>query len=130
MRNITSVLLVALIFVPSELFAQSTSPNAMASTAPATISIRESAEKQAAAMATQAVRVSLPTDSKRSWMSRNSTATGALIGFGIGAGFGAVRCGVWAPCDVSPARAAITSGILSAGIGAMIGMANALRPDR
>jgi len=130
MKNITSVLLVALIFVPSELFAQSTSPNAMASTAPAAISIRESAEKQAARMATQAVRVSLPIDSRRSWMSRNSTAMGALIGFGVGAGFGAVRCGVWAPCDVSPARAAITSGILSAGIGAMIGMANALRPDR
>src|SRR6187399_1889700 len=113
MKNITSVLLVALIVVPSELFAQSLSPNAMASTAPATISIRESAEKHAAAMATQAVRVSLPIDGKRSWMSRNSTATGALIGFGVGAGFGAVRCGVWAPCDVSPARAAITSGILS-----------------
>ena len=130
MRSITSVLLVALIFVPSQLFAQSAPPNTIASTAPAAVSIRASAEKHAAAMATQAVRVSLPTDSKRSWLSSHSTATGALIGFGVGAGFGAVRCGVWAPCDVSPARAAITSGIFGAGIGAMIGMANSFRPER
>jgi hypothetical protein len=129
MRNITSVLLVGLILVPSQLFAQST-PNPIASTAPASISIRESAERQAAAIATQSVRVSLPMDSKRSWMSRHSTAAGTLIGFGVGAGFGAARCGVWATCDVSPARAAITSGIVTAGIGAMIGMANSFRPDR
>ena len=128
MRNITSLLLVALIFVPSPLFAQSGSPNSTAATAPAPISIRDSAERQVAAMATQAVRVTLPVDSKRSWMSRNSTATGALIGFGVGAGFGAVRCGVWAPCNVSPTRAALTSGIMTAGIGAMIGLANSIRP--